>query len=248
MKIQTKCSFCCTSISRHKSKSGNYFCNIDHKARWQKLQRESIGYTKEWLIGEYIEKGKSTNQIAREIGRNSKRVWEWIKDYGLETRPRGSDYGQLFKQGSESAFKGRSHTKENKELFRELRLADGRMPYMKDGKHWLRHEGARSPNWQGGISPERQAFYSSEQWADAVKAVWSRDDATCQKCGKHHNTAIARGTFHIHHIVSFRVRELRAETSNLVLLCRDCHLWVHSRRNSEKDFIKEPPDEMHKPS
>lgn len=238
------CTWCGNIINRQIWNYGkdrpieNFFCNNECKGAWQKRQRENEGFTKDWLIAEYHDAGKSANQIARQIGRDPKRVWEWIRDYGLETRPRGTDYGSLFKPGQESAFKGKSHTSESRELFRQIRLADGRVPYMKDGKHWLKHEGAKPASWRGGITPERQAFYSSEPWADAVKAVWARDNATCQRCGKHHNTVKSRGTFHIHHIVSFQVEQLRAEPSNLILLCRPCHLWVHSRRNTKREFLR----------
>lgn len=219
-----------------------FFCDNVCKGQWQKAQREAQGYTREWLENQYCQKGKSANQIAREIGRDPKRVWEWIKDYGMETRPRGTDYGQHFKPGHDSPFKGLSHRPETKEIFRENRLKDGRVPYLKDGVHWLHHPDFKDrehPNWKGGSTPERQAFYATPDWAEAVKAVWARDNATCQKCGKHHNTCENRGTFHIHHIVSFMVKELRAEPDNLVLLCKDCHRWVHSKKNTEKHFIKE---------
>ena len=33
--------------------------------------------------------------------------------------------------------------------------------------------------------------------------------------------------------------ELRAEPDNLVLLCKKCHLFVHSRKNKTSEFIKE---------
>jgi len=39
--------------------------------------------------------------------------------------------------------------------------------------------------------------------------------------------------------VSFAVRELRAVVDNLVLLCRPCHLWVHSNANTQKLYLKE---------
>lgn len=216
-----------------------FFCDNVCKGQWQKEQREALGFTKDWLINEYHVNGKSANQIAKEIGRDSKRVWEWIRDYGLETRPRGTDYGQSFKPGQESVFKGKKHTDENKEKFRQLRLSDGHVPYLKNGIHWLKHDGAVSPMWKGGITPERQSFYRSDKWKDAVKQVWKRDNATCQKCGKHHNHANARGTFHIHHIVSFMVKQLRAEVSNLLLLCNECHRWVHGKTNTQKLFISE---------
>lgn len=238
MKQSVSCSYCGVQILRNKSRSGIYFCTTYHKAKWQVAQREALGFDREWLVREYINKRRSANDIAREIGRDPKRVWEWMRDYGIEIRPRGTDYGNGFKAGNESPFKGMSHTPENKERFRQLRLLDGRLPYIKDGKHWLHHEGAVSPAWKGGITPERQAFYASEEWRKTVKVVWARDDAKCCRCGKHHNTTASRGTFHIHHIVSFQNKDLRASAENLVLLCRDCHLFVHSNANVGGEFMR----------
>lgn len=238
-----QCSHCSATLDRQTWNYGKqrrifeFFCDNSCKGAWQKAQREALGYTREWLIDEYVVKGKSANQIASEVGRDAKRVWEWIRDYGLDTRPRGTDYGQNFKPGQESAFKGMRHTPEARETFRKMRLNDGRVPYLKDGKHWLHHEGAISPAWKGGVTPERQAFYVSQEWREAVKAVWARDAALCRRCGTHHNTAIGRGTFHIHHVVSFMVRELRTAPSNLVLLCAECHRFVHSKRNTAREFI-----------
>lgn len=241
---KTQCSECGAEIVRVIWNYGknrpieNSFCNNTCKGAWQVKKRESLGYTEEWLRSEYIDKGKSANQIAREINRDPKRVWEWMRDYGIPIKPRGSDYGNLFVQGGDGAFKGKTHTDENKAYFRELRLQDGRVPYLKDGKHWLHHEGAVSPNFRGGISPDRQAFYATDEWKSAVKAVWKRDNATCQICKVHHNLIREDVKFHIHHIVSFIEKATRAEPSNLVLLCRPCHLWVHSRKNVNKLFLE----------
>jgi hypothetical protein len=110
-------------------------------------------------------------------------------------------------------------------------------------KHWgpsgeanpmFGRTGQGNPNWKGGHTPDRQGFYSSMEWAEASRAVWKRDKSTCQRCG---STPTERGTFHIHHIVPFAVKELRSELTNLVLLCSTCHRWVHSRSNTERLFI-----------
>ena len=216
-----------------------FFCDNNCKGLWQKLQREKLGFTKEWLFSEYVTNRKSANQIAREIKRDPKRVWEWIRDYGLETRPRGTDYGQNIKLGQKSYFKGKKHSEETKKRLSEIAIKDGRMPFKKEnGAPNKGKFGSESFNWKGGLTPERQAFYSSEEWCFAVKEVWKRDKGVCQKCGVIHNNGL-RGTFHIHHIVSFQVREKRSEVSNLVLLCKTCHRWVHSKKNVEKQFIKE---------
>ncbi len=96
-------------------------------------------------------------------------------------------------------------------------------------------KGSNNPNWKGGISAERQSFYSSISWANIIKIIWVRDKHTCQRCGKTRKSGI---DFAIHHIVSFKNIELRAEPSNLILLCKECHHWIHSNNNKNKQFIK----------
>lgn len=244
-KSNVNCSFCGCELVRNKwnylrsAPIENFFCGTKCKGKWQIAQRENLGFTKDFLIDEYVNKRKSADQIAREIGRDPKRVWEWLRDYGIQKRPRGTDYGNAFVKGQESAFKGMKHSQESKEKIRQKRLIDGRVPYLKDGKHWLAGTKGVSPNYQGGITPERQSLYSSQEWINAVKVVWKRDKNICQKCGKNHNDADIRGTFHIHHIVSFKVVELRSDPSNLILLCKECHNWVHSKKNTNKQFIGE---------
>ena len=242
-KQKVECSACGACLERRpinpntKMPIKNFFCDTECKGIWQRQQREALGFTKDWLFAQYVIQGKDANQIAREIGRDGKRVWEWLRDYGIETRPRGYRHDHLPKDGQ--AFLGRKHSEESKEKIRQAALADGRVPWGKgNDPYWKGKTGADHPSFKGGLTPERQSFYSSQEWVDAVKKVWQRDDAICQRCGTRHNTKTSRGTFHIHHIVSFMVRELRAEISNLVLLCKGCHKWVHSKSNTEKLFIK----------
>jgi len=238
-KENVNCSNCDNKLIRYtNNKSKNYFCDKQCKGKWQKKQRELLGFTKEWLENEYIIIGKSANQIAMEIGRDSKRVWEWIRDYGIPTRTRGHDTSHLLKDGS--TFRGKKHTEETKKRLSEIAIADGRVPWGKCNEpYWKGKFGSLHPNWQGGLTPERQSVYSSEEWTNSVKEVWKRDNAFCQKCNKHHNEEKNRGNFHIHHIVSFMVRELRTDVNNLVLLCKECHKFVHSKENINKEFIKE---------
>jgi len=216
----------------------NFFCDNKCKGQWQIEQREDLGFTKDWLIDQYITQGKDANQIGREVGRDGKSVWNWLSMYKIQTRPRGHDTSHLPKDGS--VWVGRKHSEETKEKISAAAIADGRVPWGKGNEpYWRGVTGDKHPSFKGGLTPERQAVYSSREWVDAVKAVWARDNATCQGCGIHHNTAETRGTFHVHHIVSFQVKEMQTETSNLVLLCKDCHKFVHSKKNINKQFIKE---------
>ena len=106
-----------------------------------------------------------------------------------------------------------------------------------DNPMWNRF-GELNPRWLGGVTAERQAFYASQEWKSACSEVWRRDKATCQRCGLVH--ADDPGVpFHIHHITSFSVKELRAEASNLLLVCEPCHQWIHSRRNVNREYLQE---------
>lgn len=237
MKFKTNCCYCGKEIVRkEKSKTGKYFCNIECKKQWQLLQKP---LTKEELVDLYIFKRKSANEIALMVGRNSKRVWEWLKEYKIETRPRGTDYGQCFKKGQESIFKGHHHTKEVREKIRKLRLQDGHVPYLINGVHWLKATGRKPASYRGGISPLRPKVYSTREWKECVKTVWKRDDAKCQLCGLDHRK-IERNKikFHIHHLYGFtEYPRLRTNPDNLVLLCENCHRYVHSKKNIEKKYL-----------
>jgi len=236
MKKEVNCANCQCSLLRYQTKTDTYFCNTKCKGDWQQKQREALGFTKEWLCDQYFNQGKTCNDIAREIGRDGKRVWEWFIGYGIEVAKRGQYKPVHFKKG-ESSWLGKKHNEHTKEKIRQARKVDGHVPYLKDGVHWLKHPGAVSPNWKGGVTPERQSVYSSKEWCDAVKIVWKRDNATCQNCLLHQNEA--RDTkFHIHHIESFMVKEKRTDPVNLVLLCPNCHFFVHSKKNTKRLFIK----------
>lgn len=194
----------------------------------------------EWLKDEYLIKKRTCNEIAKELNKDPKTIWSWMKKYGIQTRSRGGESSKgSFSKGHKFGV-GRVHTVDTKNKIREKCIIDGRVPYLgKDGKHWLKGiRGEKHPTWKGGLTPDRQSFYSSEIWSEVIKEVWKRDNAICQNCGEFHNTDTKRGTFHIHHIISFQIKEYRADLNNLVLLCKKCHRWVHSKKNINKKIIK----------
>lgn len=237
------CSHCGASLVRVIWNYGknkpveNFFCNRSCKGIWQREQREKLGFTREWLMDQYIAKGISANEIARSIGRDPKRVWDWLINYGISTRPRGHDTSKLPKDGS--PFRGHRHTQETRQIIRERRIKDGHVPYLKDGIHWLKATGRKPASWKGGITPERQALYASDEWAQVVKLVWQRADAKCERCGKDHRKVDNRSKhgFHIHHIDSFAIVDRRADINNLVLVCRPCHHWIHSIKNVTGEYL-----------
>jgi hypothetical protein len=96
-------------------------------------------------------------------------------------------------------------------------------------------KGSKNPAWKGGVTPERQKVYKTEEWQKLVKRVYKRDGHTCQLCGIGN---VSRVSFHAHHIRSWaKYPELRLDPSNLVTLCGVCHRWVHSRKNVSRKFL-----------
>jgi hypothetical protein len=238
--FETTCHVCGASVIR-KTQSAPvalHFCGMGCKAEHQ---RRAKPVTEAWLREHYLDKGMDSTQIAHIVHRDPKSVWNWLKDFGIPTRKRGMDVRQQFKKGHLSGFAGHRHSDSTRRRLSEISIAAGRVPYKPEiGSYMKGRKGSDTPQWKGGITPERQSFYSSSEWRSACVAVWKRADAKCERCGLDHRTLTAnqRGSFHVHHIISFMVKELRAEVSNLSLLCARCHRFVHSKLNTTKEFLK----------
>lgn len=212
------------------------FCTRAHADEWKRRDRPSVEQLRQWYVAERL----SCVDIGIMVDRDPKSVLAWMRAAGIPTRSRGAASSPgTFVKGQVGTFAGKRHTPETRALIRAASIADGRVPYLVNGKHHLKGvTGSAHPAWKGGLTPERQAFYSSDEWKETAKAVWIRDACTCQRCGckpPRHGVKQHRG--HVHHVVSFQVRELRAELSNLILLCADCHRWVHSNLNIAKEHI-----------
>jgi len=163
-------------------------------------------WDRNWLLREYVIYQRSAKEIADEFGCIENNILYFLHKHGIKTR-----------------------------TVAEVRAI----------KHWgmfgpengmYGRSGEDNPNWRGGITPERQAFYCSREWKAVIPLVWERDGARCARCNIHRRDA--EQPYHIHHIVSFADEDLRCDLDNLVLLCRDCHSFVHSNENKENEFLK----------
>jgi len=164
-------------------------------------------WDREWLYQEYVVKERSAADIATEFGCRDTNILYFLDKHNIPRR-------------SISEARAVKHWSLSGE---------------QNGMYGV--TGEDNPHWKGGCTPERQALYSSQEWAEVVRVVWERDQATCQRCRAREQDH--EGAFHIHHIVSFADETLRTESSNLVLLCDKCHWFVHSRENTEGEFISD---------
>lgn len=210
------------------------FCSWQCKSESQRRQKP---VTKEWLEQKYLVEGLGAPDIAKLVNRDSKRVWEWLRDFGIPTRPRGMNEGPHFKKGHKLGV-GRVVSEEVKAKLREERKRTPNLPHLVGGTHWLKGKlPEEHPNWKGGTTPQRQQLYSTPEWKAVAKQVWRRERGVCQRCGVSRKQAGKDVNLDIHHIVGFQVEALRCVLSNLALLCEPCHYWVHSRKNKEKEFL-----------
>jgi 5-methylcytosine-specific restriction endonuclease McrA len=84
-------------------------------------------------------------------------------------------------------------------------------------KHW---------NWNGGITPIYRKLRRTKKYDKWRKAVYKRDNWTCQRCGKR----VRSKDIIAHHIMEFRKYEkLRYEVKNGITVCRSCHLLIHKK-------------------
>ena len=85
-------------------------------------------------------------------------------------------------------------------------------------------KGELSSNWKGGVSKKQSR---APFWKKAQKACRERDEHTCQSCGI--TSKEVGQLLDVHHIVSYHSFEDKSkanELSNLISLCRTCHLRV----------------------
>jgi hypothetical protein len=217
------------------------FCDNQCKGQWQLINQKPQGVTRDWLVQKYEIEKFDCAEIGRMVGRDTKSVWNWMNGFGIATRGRGAEVSKQWKNGSRVHPGGFPHSNEAKEKMRQARMADGHVPYnMADGSHYMKGRfGENHHGWKGGLTPDRSKIAASDEWKSIVKLIWNRADARCERCGRDHRFVDNRTKdgFHIHHIVPFYVEKFRMIASNLVLLCRPCHHFVHSKRNTKKEFI-----------
>lgn len=95
--------------------------------------------------------------------------------------------------------------------------------------------GDQNPRWIDGRTPERQRMYARSFWKELIEVVLERDGRKCQRCGAV-NTRVNR--LHAHHVKPWTKNpESRFELSNIITVCKECHTWIHSKGNTENEFL-----------
>ena len=174
----------------------------------KKRRENALYWNYHWLYMAYVVQGKSAYDIAQQFGCTENNILYWLNKHSIPRRTI-SETRQVKHWGLTGS---------------------------KNGMYGA--TGDKNPNWKGGVTADRQAFYVSQEWKRLNQKVWARDKATCQNCKKICKKKGGK-SWHIHHMISFQDEDYRSRLDNLVLFCRECHRWVHSKGNINGDWIIE---------
>jgi 5-methylcytosine-specific restriction endonuclease McrA len=194
----------------------------EHKPRYKR---------EEWLREQYVERGKSTYEIADMADCGADTVLRHLNKHGIETRTR---------KGSPPASDKVKNKNWLREQYVERRKSTVEIADMADcSKTTVRRSlsengietrpspadlsGADHPSYAGGESEYGLGWNESKK-----RAVRERDNNACRNCGmsqEQHRRQYNR-RLDVHHITKAREfddADKRNAMSNLIALCRDCH-------------------------
>jgi hypothetical protein len=149
-----------------------------------------------WLEREYVDKKRACTEIASEAGCTPNAIYFWLEKHGIPRRDAAS----------------------------AARVSKNRKPLVGASNPMYGKRGPLNKNWKGGVTPLRQAMYSSPRWR-RVAAIVRKRDKCCRLCS-HWGV----GEMEIHHIIPFGDAPLLAtDPNNLILLCTTCHRKIQGR-------------------
>ena len=160
----------------------------------------------------------SKNSLATRNRKRQARI-EWLKENKISKK-----IGRKISK----ALKGRIFTDEWKDKLRKAHLGQVAWNF---GKQYLQIRGKNNPNWKGGITPINKALRHTLEYKLWRKAVFERDNYTCQDCGAYGEELQAD---HIKQFAYFP--KLRFELSNGRTLCKPCHEKTPTYKNRKLVF------------
>lgn len=95
--------------------------------------------------------------------------------------------------------------------------------------------GEMNHNFVDGSSPERQRMYARSEGKAFLCEALRAGGYCCARCNAKQDGA---NPLHVHHLKAWAGNPtLRFDLSNVALLCRNCHRYVHSKKNAAREFL-----------
>ena len=196
----------------------------------------------EWLYRKYWDEELNSRDIAEIVynkRKNGPNITRWMKKLEVPTRDRSSAVALQWK---ENPTRVTEHTQRMKRMWvkdTDNRIRNKIIKVMQSEEYKEKQRiskmgerngmygmtGANSPRWNHELTEEdrlhSRKYPEYERWR---RAVYERDDYTCQKCKSRRG-----GDLVAHHINGYHWDKVsRTELDNGVTLCERCHLEFHS--------------------
>jgi len=209
------------------------------------------------ITSEATKRALANPEIRKKISEAQKKRFTRIEEREKISKiNNGKHLSEEHKRKISKANKGKSKPDEMKKILSEINRGDRNPAKRLDvrqkisesllGKHQseetrqkraLSLKGNRCYKWKGGITPINKIIRNSLEMKLWRKAVFIRDNFTCQKCG------VSGGKLNAHHINNFSdFPELRFDINNGITLCKHCHKEFHhkyGKKNNTKEQLEE---------
>jgi len=175
-----------------------------------------LGRRKGFKHSKETRKKMSESHMGKESGMSG-------KHHRIETRKKMSEV-----QRGNQYWLGKKHTEKSKRKMSKAQLGCKKSKETRLKMSECKR-GAKSPNWQGGIS---FLPYPTE-WTESLKeSIRERDNYVCQLCGIHQDEL--ERNLHIHHI---DYNKDNLDPKNLISLCPSCHAKTNFSREKWYEYF-----------
>jgi len=194
-----------------------------------------------WLIQKYSSERLPVKAIGKICGVSDCTICNWMKKFGIKARSLSEAHGGI-QAGMQNPNYGKLMSDEQKEKIRKTKqgskhtletrkkMSESQKGAYQEGRRspvWLGKTGDRCPAWKGGRTSEQIIIRMSLKYKEWRKAVFERDDYTCQGCGSRNGNGKAI-KLHAHHILPFSENpDSRFDIDNGLTLCKSCHKGRH---------------------
>jgi len=180
-----------------------------------------LDYPKEFFEEEYISKGKTAGQIARDIGRDHKFVTWRLAKFGIEQRP----FGKSVSIGQTGLVRvpisNRKHVPKGYKRRGEW-LIGTRLSEETRHKISITKKGPLNPNWKNGAKQGKYCFKFNRNLKETIRNAFNR---RCLICG----TSESDRKLDVHHI-DYNKMQGCGHSWNLVPVCNKCHGHMGNNR------------------
>lgn len=164
-----------------------------------------VTFNDDWLLDQA--KTRSSIDIAKEVGLNSRTIRARLTKLGFDMSQNRSRFNKGILRSPDTIFGGPRSPGRGWRGYKNPHSLD----------HGSRKKGAEHPRWKGGNRKERNG-YPSQEYKAWRKAVFERDDYTCQIC------KTRGGVLHADHLKRWKdFPETRYDVDNGRTLCAPCH-------------------------